>query len=115
MPLVTPTASTRSWGLWATAAAHLAGSLARRSRHWRAVTAAAQALAGSLGRVLHLLWLEITGLVFLGFAVVGGVAAHREYQGYAAGNGPGRLIAAICFSGVFAWFGASSFWRTRRR
>ncbi|HEV8525379.1 MAG TPA: hypothetical protein VGQ71_12840 [Terriglobales bacterium] len=111
-----PISSTRGWGLWATAAAQVAGSMARRSRYWRVAVAGAQALAGSLGRVLHLLWLEITGLMFLVFAVVGGLAAHRAYQEYATGKvGSGRLVAALCFSVVFAWFGVSSFWRARRK
>jgi hypothetical protein len=90
--------------------------MARRSRYWRVAVAGAQALAGSLGRVLHLLWLEIAGLMFLAFAVVGGLAAHRAYQEYAAGKvGSGQLVAALCFSVVFAWFGVSSFWRARRK
>lgn len=115
MPLVAPISNTRRWELWAAAAAQVAGSTARRSRYWKAAVAGVQALAGSVGRVLHLLWLEITGLVFLAFALVGAAAARREYEAYAAGNaGSGRLIAAICFSIVFAWFGVSSFWRARR-
>ena len=34
----------------------------------------------NVGRVLHVLWLEVTGLLFLLLACVGGAAAVREYH-----------------------------------
>ena len=73
-----------------------------------------QAVAALL-RTLHLLWLEITGLFFVVFALVGAAATWREYQAYAAGKaGPGRAIAAALFCLAFAYFGVTSFWKARR-
>jgi len=66
--------------------------------------------------VVHQLWLEVIGLVFLVMAASGGVAAAHEYEEYHAGKvGLGRVAVAICFTVTFAWFGMSSFWRVRRK
>jgi hypothetical protein len=60
--------------------------------------------------------LEITGLFFLLFSLVGAVALTREYPKYAAGHlGPGKLVLTFVFTLVFAYFGISSFWRVRRK
>jgi hypothetical protein len=101
------------WGMRAVAAAHVAGRMARKNRFLNAATIAAQTTFKSLGRVLHLLWLEVTGLFFVLFAVVGGAAAWREY--HKTGIVSPKLEAAVCFSVLFAWFGVSSFWRARRK
>ena len=97
----------------------LAQVVRRQVRGYRAVGAigqAARATAASLGRVLHQLWLEVTGAVFLFIALVGGLAASREYARYEAGKtGPGRVVLAICFCATFAYFGLSSFWRVKRK
>jgi len=71
----------------------------------------------SLGRVLHQLWLEVTGFTFLAIAAIGGAAAMREYGKYQTGHaaGPGRLVLAICFTVSFTWFGLTSFWRVSRK
>jgi hypothetical protein len=69
----------------------------------------------ALLRTLHLLWLEVTGLFFVVFALVGAAATWREYQAYAAGKiGPGRALAAALFCLVFVYFGVTSFWKARR-
>lgn len=88
-----------------------------RSRTGSAVVKAIRAMASSLGRVLHQLWLEVTGFTFLAIAGIGALSGFREYGKYQAGHaaGPGRLILAVCFTVSFAWFGLSSFWRVRRR
>jgi hypothetical protein len=92
--------------------ARVAGQQVRRSRTVRAVTQAVTTTARALGRVLHQLWLEVTGLIFLVMAASGGFAAAREYAKYQAGrSGLGRVVVAICFTVTFAWFGLSSFWR----
>src|ERR1700731_957380 len=85
----------------------------KRSRTGRAVLAGIFATSRSFGKVLHQLWLEVTGFTFLAMAAVGAVAGIREYGKYQAGHatGPARLILAICFTISFAWFGVSSFWR----
>ena len=68
------------------------------------------------GRVVHLLWLQITGVFFLFFALAGGLACWREYQAWQAGKiGPGKMVLAACFALVFLWFGVSSFWRAKRK
>jgi hypothetical protein len=96
--------------------ARVAGQQVKRSRTARAVTQAVSATARSFGRVLHQLWLEVTGLVFLVMAASGGFAAAKEYAKYEAGRaGLGRVVVAICFTVTFAWFGVSSFWKVRQK
>jgi hypothetical protein len=66
--------------------------------------------------VLHVLWLEIAGLLFLVLAVVGGGAAVREYHRYARGTaGFGKVALAAAFALAFLYFGVSSFTRSRRK
>jgi len=97
-------------------AARIAGQQVKRSRAYVALLSGARATLGHFGAVLHQLWLEVTGFVFLVFASIGGVAMFREYSAYHAGKGTnGRVAAAAGFSLVFAWFGVSSFWRARRK
>jgi len=103
----------RKLGIVARVAAQQAG----RSRTGSAVLKGIQAAASSIGRVLHQLWLEVTGFTFLVIAGIGAFAGYREYGKYQSGHatGPGKLILAICFTLSFAWFGLSSFWRVRRK
>jgi hypothetical protein len=88
-----------------------------RSRTGRALLAGVRASARSFAKVLHQLWLEVTGFTFLAMAGVGAMAGVREYGKYQSGHatGPGRLLLAVCFTVSFTWFGLSSFWRVRRR
>jgi hypothetical protein len=87
-----------------------------RSRRVGALWQAGRVAAGHLGRVLSQLWLEVTGFVFLALAAIGGMALAREYRLYQAGQAPwGRVLLAVAFTLLFAWFGVSSFWRARRR
>jgi 1,4-dihydroxy-2-naphthoate octaprenyltransferase len=96
--------------------ARVAGQQAKRSRTVRALGGAVTTTALALGHVLHQLWLEVTGLVFLLIAASGGAAWAHEYAKYQAGKvGFGRVAVAICFTLLFAWFGVSSFWRVRRK
>ena len=103
----------RKLGIVARVAAQQAG----RSRTGSAVLKGMRAATASLGRVLHQLWLEVTGFTFLVLAGIGAFAGFREYSKYQTGHasGPGRLILAICFTASFAWFGLSSFWRVKRK
>jgi len=65
---------------------------------------------------MHLLWLEVTGALFLFIALAGGIAVFREYTKYTAGHTTaGRLAIAASFTLAFAWFGVSSFWRVHRK
>ncbi len=94
-----------------------AANLLERSRTGRAVLSGIHATAHSFGRVLHQLWLEVTGFMFLAIAGIGALAGMREYGKYQAGRaaGPGRLLLAVCFTISFAWFGLSSFWRVKKK
>ncbi len=98
-------------------AADTASNMVQRSRRGRAVLAGTRAIARSFGRVLHQLWLEVTGFTFLAIAGIGALAGMREYGKYQSGHaaGPGRLVLAVCFTVSFIWFGLSSFWRVKKR
>jgi hypothetical protein len=96
--------------------AQVAGRQAGLSRTVAAVVEAGRVTLRSFGRVLHRLWLEVTGFVFLAMAGIGGIALSREYMKYQAGRtGPGRVAIAVCFCLTFGYFGLSSFWRVRRK
>jgi hypothetical protein len=96
--------------------ARVATQQAKRSRTMRAATQAAAATGRAFGRVLHQLWLEVTGVVFLVMALSLGAGSVREYGKYHAGQArPGRMALAICCALVFAWFGVSSFWRVKNK
>jgi hypothetical protein len=102
----------RKLGIFGRVAARQAG----QSRWLRAGYSALQITSRHFGRVFHLLWLQITGVFFLFFALAGGLACWREYQAWQAGKiGPGKMVLAACFALVFLWFGVSSFWRAQRR
>jgi hypothetical protein len=94
----------------------VAAQQVKRSRTLRAATSALSTTARAVGRVLHQLWLEVTGLVFLVMAASGGIALAHEYAKFQAGRvGFGRVAVAICFTVTFAWFGVSSFWRVKQK
>ncbi len=88
----------------------------KRSRTYGALLTGARTSLGHFGKVLHQLWLEVTGFVFLAFAAIGVVALVKEYAAYRAGHATsGKVAAAAGFSLLFAWFGTSSFWRARAK
>lgn len=97
-------------------ASRIAARYAGKNRVVGAVWKGLRATASSFGRVLGILWLEVTGFVFLCLAGIGGLKLASEYSRYEAGQGSsGRLLLAVCFTLTFAWFGVSSFWRARRK
>src|SRR3984885_15343848 len=105
-------AKARKLGMLARIAAQQAG----RSRGFGALSRAWRATSSHMGRVLGQLWLEVTGFVFLALAGIGVLAFLREYHRYEAGHTTSsRALLAICFAGLFAFFGVSSFWKVRRR
>ncbi len=113
MPQVT---TGQKFGIAVRILGQMAGRRARQSRVGGALLSGARAAAATFGRVLHILWLEVTGFVFLAIAAIGGFAAEREYRKYAAGQvGPTRLVTAILFTLLFVWFGITSFWRARKQ
>jgi hypothetical protein len=96
--------------------ARVAAQQAGRTRTLGAFLKASRITSTHVGRVLHQLWLEVTGFVFLVLAVIGASALVREYHKYQAGQiGLNRVVVAAVFTAVFAWFGVSSFWRVRKK
>jgi hypothetical protein len=95
----------------------VAANMVERNRTGAAMLAGIRATGRSFGRVLHQLWLEVTGFTFLALAGVGAMAGIREYGKYQSGHatGPARLLLAVCFTVSFTWFGLSSFWRVKRK
>ncbi len=90
----------------------IAGRRAARNRLLQATWSGVSATFRSVSRVLHLLFLEVTGFLFICFAVIFGGATVREYHKYALS---GKTYLAAAFTMVFLWFGITSFWRARRK
>src|SRR2546425_8042857 len=89
-------------------AARIAAQHASRSRTFSAVMRAGRATGGVFGRILHQLWLEVTGFVFLVLASIGGLALVREYQKYEAGKtglGRGAIPIFFCPTLPVLWVG----------
>jgi hypothetical protein len=106
----------RKLGIASRVAGRLAARQAGQNRWLRAGWSAFRITADHFGRVLHLLWLQITGVFFLFFALAGGIACWREFLKWQHGDiGPGKMILAAGFAIVFLWFGLSSFWRASAR
>jgi hypothetical protein len=96
--------------------AQMARQQAGRNRTLGAITKAARATVQSFGHVLHQLWLEVTGAIFIFMAGVGGIEIAHEWTKYHAGRTTsGRFAVAICFTLTFAWFGVSSFWKVKHK
>jgi len=96
--------------------ARVAAQHGGKNRLLRAIMNGGRTTAAHFGRVLHILWLEVTGFVFLFIAAVGAGTLAREYNKYnTLHTGSGRLLLAICFTLTFAWFGISSFWRVAKK
>jgi len=106
----------RDFGTQGRAFLRVAGRQTGKSRLARACYNAASVTTRSLKRIVHVLWLEMTGLLFLLFALVGAGAAVREYHRHVAGTaGSGKMLLAAFFALLFTYFGVSSFWRSRKR
>jgi hypothetical protein len=89
---------------------------AGRTRTVNALLQAGRSTALNVGRILHLLWLQVTGFVFLCIALIAGLAFRHEYYKYQAGGmGPGKVWLAAGVTLMFLWFGLSSFWRAGRK
>lgn len=81
-----------------------------------AVLSGVRATVRSFAHAGHMLWLEVTGTLFLSIAVFGAVAFVREYMKYQAGHATaGRVAVIVAFTVIFGWFGVSSFWKVRRK
>jgi hypothetical protein len=95
-----------------------ARSFQKGQKSWRifqGLSAGIGSFLQTLRRVGKVLWLEITGFLFLWLALVGGVACWREYHACAAGKiGPGRAVVTGFFTLLFVYFGVSSFWNAHK-
>ena len=108
---VSPLSTARKLGV----AARVAGRQAQRSRTLGALGSAMRATGRSMSKVLHHLWLEVIGALFLAMAAMGGVSAVHEFLEFRAGRtAMSHVAVAACFTVTFAWFGASSFLRVRK-
>lgn len=104
----------RNLGTQSRAVLRVAGRKTGENRWVRAFYRGGKITLTSTARVLHVLWLEVTGLFFLMLALVGGAAALREYHRHLAGTSSmGKVWLASGFAVLFAYFGVSSFVRSR--
>ncbi len=100
----------------ATALGRIAVRGASNNRVLRAGHSAVQTTFHSIRRVVHILWLQMVGVLFCLFAVVFAARLPSVYQDHVAGkHGPGRVYLLVAMALMFAWFGVSSFWRARKR
>ncbi|HEV8524018.1 MAG TPA: hypothetical protein VGQ71_05925 [Terriglobales bacterium] len=65
-------------------------------------------------RILHRLWLEITGALFLGLAAFAVPSLLREWRAYQAGGALWKPVASIAFMVMMTAFAVYSFVRSRR-
>ncbi len=66
------------------------------------------------GRILHRLWLEVTGAVFLGLAILAAPSVPRHWRAYQEGASVLQPLAVIFFLAMMVGFGVYSFWKARR-
>jgi len=105
-----------SFGRQGRAALRIAGRKTGENRWARAFYRGGSSFFGSVGHVIHALWLEVTGFLFLVLSVIGGGATVREYHRYLAGTAPrNRVALAAIFTLLFLYFGVESFMRARRK
>ncbi len=65
---------------------------------------------------LHVLFLEVSGLIFICFSITVVGAFFREYRKYALHQvGLERVVLAGAIGSMFLYFGLNSFWRARRK
>jgi hypothetical protein len=67
-----------------------------------------------MGRILHRLWLEITGAIFLGMAAFGGFSVWKEWRSYQQSGEFWKLGLALTFVITMGAFGVHSFFRAKR-
>ncbi|MDR3762563.1 MAG: hypothetical protein P4M01_00555 [Acidobacteriota bacterium] len=92
------------------------GKPGRNSRYFHGVVSGAGAFFSALSTALRVLFLELSGLLFLLFSISIVVAFFREYHQYEQHHGSlERVVLAGAVGAMFLYFGVSSFWRARRR
>ena len=92
------------------------GRNAGQNRWTRATYRGASSFLGSVGRVVGVLWHEVTGFFFFVFGAILAIAAVREYRHHMAGQyGLGRPILAGILALMFLYFAVGSFRRASRK
>jgi hypothetical protein len=108
-------ATGRDFGTQGRALLRIAGRRSGQNRLVRALYRAGDVTVRNTGRVAHVLWLEVTGFLFLVLAIIGAGAGFREYRHYARGQtGFGKVVIAALFTALFLYFGVNSFWQSRK-
>jgi hypothetical protein len=94
----------------------MAGRRVGQSRTVNAAVTAGRTTVSRIGHIGHLLFLEVTGFLFIFIAVVCGSAAYRDYHRFTLGQADSaRYKLATLFAILFCWFGASSFFRVKKK
>ena len=94
------------------AAGQVAGQQIQKNRWLRGLKQGVTAAGKTFFRIVHVLWLQVTGFFFVCFAVIGAGAFWRQYHLHAA---QGKLVVIAIFTVMFLWFGLTSFWRAHKR
>lgn len=91
------------------------GEPGRNRRVFRGLRSGASAFLSVLSNTLRVLFLEVSGFIFLLFTVMIVSAFFREYHKYQAHQANlGHVVLAGAVGAMFFYFGVSSLWRARR-
>ncbi|MGE5321909.1 MAG: hypothetical protein ACM3SW_03565 [Actinomycetota bacterium] len=96
------------------ARASLDRAAAKRGRFMGAIVAGGKTIVVSFARTIYVLWLQVTGLIFVMFAVMGVSALAMQYKKDHFADRH-RLYITILFIGVCSWFGLVSFLRAKKK
>lgn len=92
------------------------GKPGRNRRYFRGIISGAGAFFNALSTAMRVLFLELSGLIFLLFSITIVGAFFREYRHYEQSHvGLDRVVLAGVVGVLFLYFGVSSFWRARRK
>lgn len=98
------------------AVGRIAARSAGSSRTLHAGYSAAKSAGHTFLGIGHLLWLEITGVFFIVFALGFIARIPRSYDNYLHGKEPILNLGILIFVTLaFFWFGVTAFARARRR
>lgn len=87
---------------------------AKKGRLMGAILAGGKTIVVSFLRTMYVLWLQVTGLIFVVFAVMGASALAMQYKKDHFADRH-RLYITLLFIGVCAWFGLVSFFRANKK
>ncbi len=100
----------------ATAYGKLLGEPGRNKRVFHGFRSGLSVFWQSAKHTLRILFLELSGVMFLAFTFIIVSGFVREYRKYAAHQvGLERVVLAGVIGAMFFYFGLSSFWRARRK